>query len=267
MLGNGGADTLKGDDGDDLIKGGAGDDVAFGNAGNDDVFGGAGQDMLFGDQGNDRLFGDDGNDVMEGSAGNDTVYAGPGDDRVLAKVDDGDDIYWGEDGRDTVDYSAITANLKADLGNGLLQHGSVVSTQSGNDTIFGFENFIGGSGDDTIVASAAANVMDGGPGSDNFVFNSAADANGDVIKGFQPGDKIDLSGIDANTGASGKQSFVLFAGTGFTAAGQLMVTHEVQDGVDHTIFAGNINNDSVADFKIDVVGNQALTASDFHGVN
>jgi Ca2+-binding RTX toxin-like protein len=267
MLGNDGADTLKGGDGDDLIKGGFGDDVAFGNAGNDDVFGGAGRDMLFGDQGNDRLFGDDGNDVIEGSTGNDTVYAGSGDDRVLATVGDGDDVYWGDDGRDTVDYSAYTADVKVDLGNGLLQHGSVASAQGGNDAIFGFENFIGGSGNDTIVASAAVNVMDGGPGNDTFVFRSAADANGDIIRGLQPGDKIDLSGIDANTGSSGNQSFVLFAGTGFTAAGQLMVTHEIQDGVDHTIIAGNTNNDTVADFKIDVVGNHALTSSDFHGVN
>jgi Ca2+-binding RTX toxin-like protein len=267
ILGNAGADTLKGDDGDDLIKGGAGDDVAFGNAGNDDVFGGAGRDMLFGDQGNDRLFADDGNDVIEGGAGNDLVYAGSGDDRVIATVNDGDDVYWGEDGQDTVDYSAYTADVKVDLGNGLLQHGSVTSTQGGNDAIFGFENFIGGSGNDTIIANAAVNVMDGGPGRDTFVFNSAADANGDVIKGFQPGDKIDLSGVDANTGASGNQSFVLFAGTGFTAAGQLMVTHEIQNGVEHTIVAGNTNNDNVADFKIDVVGNHALTPSDFHGVN
>jgi Ca2+-binding RTX toxin-like protein len=267
MLGNDGADTLKGGDGDDLIKGGFGDDVAMGNTGNDDVFGGAGQDMLFGDQGNDRLFGDDGNDVIEGGAGNDTVYAGAGDDRVLATINDGDDIYWGDDGRDTVDYSAYTAGVKVDLGNGLLQHGSVASTQGGNDTIFGFENFIGGSGNDTIVASAAVNVMDGGPGNDTYVFKSTGDANGDVIKGLEPGDRIDLSGVDANTGSGGNQSFVLFAGTGFTAAGQLLVTHEMQDGVEHTIVAGNTNNDTVADFKIDVVGNHALTPTDFHGVN
>jgi Ca2+-binding RTX toxin-like protein len=267
ILGNNGADTLKGGDGDDLIKGGASNDIAFGNAGNDDVFGGSGQDMLFGDQGNDRLFGEDGDDIIEGGTGNDTVYAGAGDDRVIAAVNDGDDIYWGDEGRDTVDYSAYTADVKADLGNGLLQHGSFESTQGGNDTIFGFENFIGGSGNDTVVASAAVNVMDGGPGSDTYVFKSAADANGDVIKGFQPGDKIDLSGIDANTGFSGNQSFVLFAGTGFTAAGQLIVSHEIQDGVEHTIVAGNTNSDAVADFQIDVVGNHALGPSDFHGVN
>jgi Ca2+-binding RTX toxin-like protein len=267
VLGNSGDDTLKGGEGDDLIKGGAGNDIAFGNAGNDDVFGGVGQDMVFGDEGNDRLFGEDGNDIMEGGAGNDTVYTGSGDDRVLATVNDGDDVYWGEDGSDTVDYSAYTAGVKVDLGNGLLQHGSVASTQGGNDAVFGFENFIGGSGNDTIVASSVVNVMDGGSGNDTYVFKSAADANGDVINGFQPGDKIDLSGIDANAGFGGKQSFVLFAGTGFTAAGQLIVTHEIQDGVEHTIVAGSTNNDTVADFKIDVVGNHALATTDFHGVN
>ena len=98
--------------------------------------------------------------------------------------------------------------------------------------------------------------------------DSAADADGDTIKGFQPGDKIDLSAIDANTGASGNQSFVLFAGNLFTSAGQVIVTQEVKDGMDHTFVSGNTNNDTVADFKIDLgAGNHAVTSSDFNGVH
>jgi Ca2+-binding RTX toxin-like protein len=268
ILGYDGADTLKGGAGDDLVKGGAGGDVVFGDGGNDDIFGGSGQDLLLGDAGDDRLFGDAGDDVLEGGAGNDTVYGGAGNDRVLAKVGDGDDIYWGETDEDTLDYSAIGANVTADLGNGLMQHGSVSSSQSGSDQVFGFENFIGGSGNDTIVASAAKNAMDGGGGNDTFVFHSAADGDGDTINGFQPGDKIDLSGIDADTGASGKQSFVLFAGNVFTAAGQVIITQEVKDGVEHTFVSGNTNSDTAADFKIDVgTGNQTLTSADFNGVH
>jgi Ca2+-binding RTX toxin-like protein len=149
-----------------------------------------------------------------------------------------------------------------------MQHGSVSSAQSGTDSTFGFENFIGGSGNDTITASSVANVMDGGSGNDTYVFKSAADADGDTISGFQPGDKIDLSAIDANTGTSGKQSFVLFAGNMFTSAGQVIVTQEMKDGAEHTFVEGNTNNDTGADFKIDLgAGNQALTTADFSGVH
>jgi Ca2+-binding RTX toxin-like protein len=267
ILGNDGADTLKAGAGDDLVKAGAGDDVVFGNDGNDDIFGGSGRDLLTGDAGDDRLFGDAGDDAIEGGTGNDTVYGGAGNDRVIATVGDGDDTYFGDTEEDTLDYSAISANITADLGNGIGQHGSVTSAQSGIDKIFGFEDFIGGSGNDTIIASSVANVMDGGGGNDTFVFGSTGDADGDTIKGFQPGDKIDLSAIDANTGASGNQSFVLFAGNLFTSAGQVVVTHEVRDGAEHTIVSGNTNNDTVADFKIDIAGNHALTSSDFNGVH
>jgi Ca2+-binding RTX toxin-like protein len=239
----------------------------FGNEGNDDVFGGGGKDLLFGDAGDDRLFGDAGDDAIEGGTGNDTVYGGAGNDRILATVGDGDDLYFGATEEDTLDYSAIAANITADLGNGIGQHGSVSSAQSGTDKVFGFEDFIGGSGDDTIVASSVANMMDGGGGNDTFVFGSGGDADGDTIKGFQPGDKIDLSAIDANTGASGNQSFVLFAGNVFTSAGQVIVTHEIRDGAEHTIVAGNTNNDTVADFKIDIAGNHAPTSADFNGVH
>jgi Ca2+-binding RTX toxin-like protein len=267
ILGNDGADTIKGGGGDDLIKSGAGDDVVFGNSGDDDVFGGAGRDLLLGDDGNDRIFGDAGDDTLEGGAGKDVVYAGTGDDHILATSDDGDDIYWGEDGSDTLDYAAISADITANLGSGPLSHGCVDSTQGGHDTVFGFDNFIGGSGNDTIIANNSVNILDGGAGHDTFVFGSAAAANGDIIRDFQPGDSIDLSGIDADTGSAGNQSFVLFAGTGFTAAGQVIVTHETRNGVDHTMVAGNSNGDAAADFTLDLVGNHNVTQADLHGVN
>ena len=46
---------------------------------------------------------------------------------------------------------------------------------------------------DTITASNAVNVMDGGAGNDTFRFLSAADAQGDTILGFQPGEDYKLA--------------------------------------------------------------------------
>ena len=267
ILGGAGGDTIQAGSGDDIVKAGAGNDVVFGGEGSDTLFGGEGQDMIFGDAGDDHIFADAGNDTVEAGIGNDTVYLGAGSDLVIASNGDGDDVYWGEDGSDTLDYAAITADLTVDLGNGLMERGSVSSSQSGHDTVFGFENIIGGSGNDTIVASASVNVMDGGAGNDTFVFQSAGAANGDTIKNFQPGDKIDLSMIDANGGTAGQQSFVLFAGNAFTAAGQVIVSHETIDGAEHTFVSGNTNADLAADFKIDLTGQHNLTTADFNGVH
>ena len=75
--------------------------------------------------------------------------------------------------------------------------------------------------------------MDGGGGNDTFRFLSSADADGDTILGFQPGDKIDLSAIDADSGSS-NHTFTLVTGSGFNAAGALKVAHETRDGEDYT---------------------------------
>ena len=86
------------------------------------------------------------------------------------------------------------------------------------------------------------------------------------IHGFQPGDRIDLSAIDADAGAAGQQSFVLFTGTSFTAAGQVMVTHETAgDGGPH---AGHGASERRRELGLHhrQSGRHHLTTSDFQGV-
>ena len=260
LLGGEAGDTLMGGSGSDLVKGDGGSDVIFGGSGGDVLFGGGGADLVLGEEGDDRLFGDEGDDVLEGGAGSDVVYGGSGDDRFIARQGDGDDIFWGESGADTLDYAAITAHLSIDLGNGSLQHGSVVSSQSGFDAIFGFENVIGGAGDDTIVASAAVNVIDGGGGNDSFVFRSAADGDGDVIRGFAHGDRIDLSGM------AGPAGFTL-ATASLTGAGQVLVTHvSGDDGEALTRIQGNVSGGDGADFHPRRRGSPQPDPVRLHGV-
>ncbi|MBX3581130.1 MAG: M10 family metallopeptidase C-terminal domain-containing protein [Rhizobiaceae bacterium] len=265
----GGDDVLRGEDGNDFLSGGDGRDMAFGGAGNDDILGGAGADMLYGDGGDDRIFGDDGDDLIDAGTGNDQVQGGAGNDTFLAAAGDGNDIFRGDgmvascdDGTDTLDMSAITANATVDLGTGLGGRGSALSSQSGNDVLWGVENIVTGSGNDVITASRAINVMDGGAGNDTFRFLASADAHGDTIVGFQPGDRIDLSAIDADVGSANHQ-FTLVTGTGFNAAGALKVTHENVAGEDFTLVEGNTNGGSDAEFTIRIKGNHTLTANDF----
>ena len=267
LFGMGGDDTIRGEDGDDFLSGGDGRDKLMGHAGDDELFGGGDRDTLFGGAGNDLLYGDEGDDVLEGGAGNDQVFGGAGNDLVLALVDDGNDSYWGEDGIDTLDYAAINQSMTVDLGNGLMERGSVAIAGGATYTIYGFENFIGGSKADVITASEAVNVIDGGGGDDIFRFESAAQADGDTIVNFRPGDRIDVSGIDGNTAASGKQGLSLVAGTSFSAAGQVTIEHQTRADGEYTVVRGNLDANGDAEFEIGLKGRIDLTADDFIGLN
>ena len=152
--------------------------------------------------------------------------------------------------------SAVTANVTVNLGSGPLSNGTAFSSQTGNDTIWGIENVNTGSGNDTITASNAVNVMNGGAGDDTYRFTSASAADGDTILNFEPGDRVDLSAIDTNSGAAGDQGFTLVTGA-FTAAGQVAVTF---DG-DFTVIRGNVDGDADAEFTIEIAGNHSMTTA------
>ncbi|MCA0246301.1 MAG: hypothetical protein LCH93_06745, partial [Proteobacteria bacterium] len=263
VLGKEGADAISAGEGADLVRGGDGRDVVFAGAGDDQVFGGAQADLIYGDAGADRLFGDEGNDFITGGAGDDTVFGGAGNDLIVAEIGDGNDVYFGDDsdggtGNDTLDVSAATVAVTVNLGSGPLAKGSVYSSQTGSDTIWGVENVYTGSGNDTIAASNAVNVMDGGAGNDTFKFHSTSAADGDVILLFEPGDRLDLSGIDANTTAAGDQAFTIVTGAAATAAGQLAVSFESRADGDFTIVQGNVDGGNGPDFTIQIAGHQNL---------
>jgi Ca2+-binding RTX toxin-like protein len=263
-IGGAGADVMRGEDGDDFMSAEGGNDMVFGGAGNDDLLGGAGNDMLYGDAGSDRVFGEAGNDLIHTGAGNDTAYGGEGDDLIVAEAGDGDDTYYGDAGNDTLDMAAITANLTVDLGSGFMGRGSASSSQSGSDTLWNVENVVTGSGADTITANGAVNVIDGGAGNDTFRFLSEADADGDTIVGFQPGDKIDFSGIDANGNSAGNQSFTLVAASTLSSAAQLIVTHETREDGDYTVVQGSVDGDNTAELRLSIKGTHNLTSADFN---
>ena len=257
--GGAGADAISVGEGADFVNGGDGRDVISAGAGDDQVFAGGGADVVYGDAGADRIFGDAGNDLINAGAGDDAVFGGAGNDLIVAEIGDGNDVYFGDDsdggtGIDTLDMSAATANVTVNLGSGPLSNGTASSSQTGNDTIWGIENVNTGSGNDTITASNAANVMNGGAGNDTYRFTSASAADGDTILNFEPGDRVDLTAIDTNSGTAGDQAFALVTGA-FTAAGQLAVTF---DG-DVTVIQGNVDGDAAADFTIEIAGNHSLT--------
>ena len=131
--------------------------------------------------------------------------------------------------------------------------------------LWGIENVVTGSGDDTITASSAVNVMDGGAGNDTFRFLSAADANGDTILGFQPGDKIDLSAIDANTGSAATTPSRWSTGSGFNAAGAAAGRPRDARRTRTTRSSkATSNGGGDAEFQISIKGHHDLTGDDFN---
>jgi hypothetical protein len=101
--------------------------------------------------------------------------------------------------------------------------------------------------------------MTGNAGADVFDFNVANEstlAARDVITDFTRGvDKLDLSGIDANSAAATNQAFTGFiaASAGFTRAGQLKF-------VDGVLF-GNTDADAAAEFAIVLTGVTGLSVA------
>jgi Ca2+-binding RTX toxin-like protein len=256
VIAGAGADVLRLGEGDDFADGGAGPDVVWGGIGNDDILGGGNDDMLYGEAGSDWISGGHGDDLIDGGTGADELFGGDGNDTFLGRIGDGNDLVDGGADIDMLDLGLLTEAVEVDLGTGVGGRGHVTGSQSGTDTLYRVENVVTGSGNDTIIASNAVNVVDGGDGEDVFVFGSAAAADGDTIVNFEAGDKVDLSDM-----LEGSDSFTLVTGT--PAAGEIAVTHEVREDGEYTVVTGT-SEDGEPDFRISITGNHNLTSSDFN---
>ncbi len=188
----------------------------------------------------DAINGTNGNNTLNGTAGADIINGLGGNDILNGNA--GDDIMDGGTGNDT---------LNGGDGNDTLNGG-------GGDDILN-----GGNGNDLLLATVGRDTMTGGAGADTFRFGAAINEIGttaatrDVIADFSraQGDRIDLSAIDANTGAGGNQAFTFIGNAAFTAAGQLRYANGVLEG--------NVGGSLAADFSITMQGTPALQAADF----
>jgi Ca2+-binding RTX toxin-like protein len=233
-VGGAGNDSLQGGPESETLDGGPGDDAPFdngdglawvgidGGGGNDEVVGGRGDDSLRGGDGNDRLdYGDQPDDTL----GRDTLDGGPGDDQLNggpAGVEQEPDDLKGGDGVDMADYSDRTASLRVDL-DGVADDGESGEQDNVEPDV---EDVIGGSDDDTLTGSGAANLLDGRNGDDRIsgaggddVLDGGADnpgsdsldggAGSDMLFGRAGDDELDGgSGDDSLSGAGGQDTVV-----------------------------------------------------------
>ena len=168
--------------------------------------------------------------IFIGNDGNDTFKSGHGADRLM-----------GGNGND---------NLDGNIGNDRVIGGD------GDDTLNG------GRGNDIVIGGLGTDSLSGGKQTDKFVFNDIAEsvvgAGRDVIINFHHNqrDRIDLSGIGADTIQDNDQAFNYIGGTNFSSvAGELRFS----DGV----LQGDVDGDGAADFEIALTGVTALVGRDF----
>ena len=215
-----------------------------GNDANNLLRGGAGNDTLVGGNGIDLLFGDSGNDSLLGGVDADVLYGGTGDDSLFG--DSGDDVLSGGSGHDALFGGISNDLLRGDVG---------------NDGLFG------SSGNDTLIGGIGRDTLEGGAGADLFVFASLTDSSSsgyrDTINDFGRGaDRIDLSGIDANTALAGDQAFAFLGKTAFSGvAGQLIF--RTISGTQDSLVLGDVDGDGTADFSVRMLGVQLFSAGDF----
>lgn len=166
----------------------AGDDTIVADGGGNEIDGGDGDDVIDGAAGDDRLTGGDGDDQVSGGIGDDTIVVTAEHPRA-----DGKDVYDGGDGIDTLDFSALSGATRLNMKDGEARHGQ--------DTISGFENVIGGAGNDVLRGNSADNALTGNAGDDTLV---GVDGD-DVLDGGLGNDRLDGGdGADRLSGGEGE---------------------------------------------------------------
>jgi Ca2+-binding RTX toxin-like protein len=234
LIGSAAANKLTGGPGDDTLDGGIGADTLDGGDGRDQAtyasrtdpvsvrLDGSANDGAAGEHDNvltEDVAGGSGDDVLVGSAGANLLDGGPGDDTLDGG--DGSDGLVGGGGVDTVTYASRASRVAVSIDNAANDGSDANSDgigEEGDNVHSDVENLIGGSGDDLLVGSGAANTIDGGLGADvikggagvdavdyrmrtgrlavslDGTVNDGADADGDKVSSpSEEGDQVDPS--------------------------------------------------------------------------
>jgi Ca2+-binding RTX toxin-like protein len=293
LVSNGVKFSMFGDDGthggsavsSDSLTGGGGDDVLVGGTTDSTLTGGDGADIMYGGAAHDT-FRYDSISNSNFSAYDSVINFTPDQDKIDISAIDGGKVTIARFEGTTFIYSApdsggnfqsvITVSgtsLKATdviASGGATQAFTMVGDSAshnvadtliagaGNDILYGLD------GNDTLIGAGGADFMIGGAGADTFVYNAPADSTPfaqDLIFDFNSaeGDKLSLTGIDANSGTGANDAFTVV--TSFSnAAGQLIIAAPDASGYYHV--SGDVNGDGLADFVIALKVTGTLSSAD-----
>lgn len=257
LTGTAKADTLTGSNSADTLTGLAGKDTLTALGGNDTLDGGGGADRLIGGAGNDLYVVDHRSDrIIE--------LAGEGVDTVQASISHTLAI--------NVENLLLTGTAAINgTGNGA---NNVITGNTGANTLSGLagdDTLNGGAGNDLLIGGRGRDTLTGGTGADTFRFldgelSSRTAGGADTITDFQPGDRIDLSLVDALVApseyiADGKQDFHFIGTNRFHIHSGKEIRYEITGNT--TLVYGSINGDDRTDFVIRLEGVHKLAAGDF----
>jgi len=174
--------------------------------------------------GNDNIITGSGNDTISSGDGDDYVDAGAGNDFVDAAHGGGNDTYVGGEGNDTIDFDSSSDGVVVDLEEGTATDAADAEENLiDNDNLSGFENVIGGEGDDEIRGDSGDNILSGGS-------DANREGDGDDILDGRAGD-------DTLDGGGGDDQLIGGAGDDVLNGGA---------GSDTAIFNGNWNDYTVS---------------------
>jgi len=286
LLGTTVADSVIGLAGNDTLNGGLGNDTLSGGPGADTFVVGAGADTIT-DLGN----GTDILNVSVGAAASATVYAAW--TATAATMNSGvatistngmavnlAAVSTGTAGFSITNTGAATALTGSALADTLIGGVApdVLTGGAGNDSLdggTGADTLQGGSGDDTLVGGLGKDLLSGGTGADwlyggfdtvkdVFKFNAISDSTptaADKIYNFISGtDKLDFSGIDANSRLTGDQSFAN------TSIGKVAKSYSIwakASGADLIVSADTDGVASTIEFQVHLVGVTQVALADF----
>jgi Ca2+-binding RTX toxin-like protein len=280
MTGNSAANTLDGGIGNDILSGGLGADTLIGGAGHDtyhvdnvgdqviDTGGGndhvhssisyvlgtdleyltltgtaisatgnAKNNLIYGNASNNIIDGGLGADFMVGGNGNDTYYVENGSDQITEHLNQGNDTV----------MSSVHHALRGNIENLTLIGTNAVSA-TGNELA---NTITGNSANNVLSGGLGGDALAGGGGNDTYQYRFVTDSTAaakDQISGFNAGDKINLSLLDADTGTTVNNDAFTFVGSNAfsNTAGELRAT---ETGGVWTIEA-DVNGDGLADLVI-----------------
>jgi serralysin len=279
----GGTDTVQSDLGtftlannfENLTYVGVGVFDGSGNALVNTLTGGVQNDTLRGFAGNDILTGNAGDDVLDGGLGIDKMYGGTGNDTYVVDIARDLVIEGANEGTDTVLTTLRAYTLGTNVenvtftGSGSFNGAgnaldNAITGGVGNDTLTGAagnDTLDGGDGNDILIGGLGTDMLTGGVGADIFRFGALNESNTfsyDTITDFDAAelDKIDLSRLDANAGASGNQAFTFIGASSFTGvAGQLSFSSG--------FLSADVNGDGTSDFGVWLLNVASLGSAQF----